>query len=319
VTARRLVRWLAVTLGAGVVVTAALYTRDMRRAYQRINNGSDVMTSPVGNIEWAEGGEGLPVLVVHGSGGGFDQGALIARAALDDGFRWIAPSRFGYLRSNVPPHATFDVQAHAYAELLDHLHVDRVAVVALSHGGPSALLFAVLHPERVSSLTLISAGVAASSDAAQSEANAQGNALRAIFQRDYRYWMMTRFLRRQFLGLMGAPPSVTSRLTPHERQLTNDVVDFMNPVSPRAAGVRFDNTAAMPNERIAAVRTPTLILHAKDDTLQLPGNAEFAGTRIPNAELVLFEHGGHLLLAVEQAEIRRRVARHIRAGFGAPR
>lgn len=155
-TARRLVRWIGVTLGAGVVVTVALYARDMRRAYQRINSGSDVMTSPVGTIEWADGGAGLPVLVVHGSGGGFDQGALIARAVLDEGVRWIAPSRFGYLRSTIPPEATFDVQAHAYAALLDHLHVDRVAVVALSHGGPSALLFAVLYPERVSSLTLIS-------------------------------------------------------------------------------------------------------------------------------------------------------------------
>ncbi len=85
----------------------------------------------------------------------------------------------------------------------------------------------------------------------------------------------------------------------------------MNPVAPRAAGVAFDNQAAMPNERIAAVRAPTLILHAEDDALQLFHNAEFAAATIPDARLVSFERGGHLVLAVEQAAIRGAVQRHI--------
>jgi 2-hydroxy-6-oxonona-2,4-dienedioate hydrolase len=66
---------------------------------------------------------------------------------LGEQFHWIAPSRFGYLRSTFHDGTTFDDQAHAYAYLLDRLGVKRVAVVALSQGGPSALLFAVLHPE----------------------------------------------------------------------------------------------------------------------------------------------------------------------------
>jgi len=87
----------------------------------------------------------------------------------------------------------------------------------------------------------------------------------------------------------------------------------MNPVSPRAAGVTFDNRAAMPKERIAAVRAPTLILHARDDTLQLYRNAEFAAATIPGSRLVTFEHGGHLVLAVEQTRIRELVAEHLLA------
>jgi 2-hydroxy-6-oxonona-2,4-dienedioate hydrolase len=85
----------------------------------------------------------------------------------------------------------------------------------------------------------------------------------------------------------------------------------MNPVSLRAAGVAFDNKAAMPNERIAAVRAPTLILHAADDRLQLFHNAEFAAATIPEARLVRFERGGHLLFAVEQATISAIVQKHI--------
>lgn len=83
----------------------------------------------------------------------------------------------------------------------------------------------------------------------------------------------------------------------------------MNPVSRRPAGVTFDHAAAMPNERISAIRAPTLILHAKDDTLQLYRNAEFAAATIPGARLVSFAKGGHLVLAVGQPTLQRLMLR----------
>lgn len=300
----------AATVVAGVS-TVVLYRRDMATAHERVRGHSQLISSPHGDIEFSTGGSGPPVLVVHGSGGGFDQGELMVRAVLGDQVHWIAPSRFGYLRSTFREGATFDAQADAYAYLLDHLGIDRAAVVALSHGGPSALLFAARHPDRVTSLTLISAGVASSHDAAQQQANRQGDALTWIFQRDYRYWAITTAFRRRFLGVMGVSDEVIDGLTPAERRLADAVIDVMNPVSLRAAGVRFDNQAAMPNERIAAIRAPTLILHAKDDTLQQYRHAEFAAASIPGARLVSFERGGHLLLAVEQSAIRARVGAHI--------
>ncbi len=213
-------------------------------------------------------------------------------AVLGEQFHWIAPSRFGYLRSTFHDGATFDDQAHAYAYLLDRLGVKRVAVVALSHGGPSALLFAVLHPERVSSLTLISCGIAAPSTQDQAQANQQGGTLVSIFKYDLPYWLITKLFRKQFLGLMGANDAVIADLTPQQRAMAERFVDYMNPVSLRSTGVAFDNKAALPGERIAAIRDPTLIFHAADDTLQLYHNAEFAASTIPGARLVRFESGG---------------------------
>lgn len=67
----------------------------------------------------------------------------------------------------------------------------------------------------------------------------------------------------------------------------------------------------MPGERIAAIRAPTLIFHATDDTLQLYHNAQFAASTIPGAKLVSFQKGGHLLLAVEQPTIQRQAQKHI--------
>lgn len=297
-------RWIVLALGALIVVAAVVYVRQIDAAYARVTGKATVIPSPDGDIEFTQGGSGPAVLVIHGSGGGYDQGELIAQAVLGSGFHWIAPSRFGYLRSTVRNDATFDDQAHAYAHLLDQLGIDKVAVIALSHGGPSALLFAVLYPHRVDSLILISCGVASSSGARQAQANQQGDALMTIFRYDPLYWGVSTLLRRQLMELMGANTSVIAGLSREQRKLVDRVIDDMNPVAPRFSGVAFDNRAAMPNERIAAIRAPTLILHARDDTLQLYRNAEFAAAVIPGAQLQHFERGGHLLIAVEQAAVR---------------
>jgi pimeloyl-ACP methyl ester carboxylesterase len=314
--AMSILRWMAVALTALAVVAAATYLHDIGRAYQRVAGRSSIVPSPYGDIEFAEGGSGPAVLVIHGSGGGFDQGELIAQAVVGEGFHWIAPSRFGYLRSTFHAGATFDEQARAYAHLLGHLGIGKVAVVALSHGGPSALLFALLFPERVTSLTLISCGVASSSDPDQAQANWKGDALTTIFKYDPLYWTVSTVLKRQLMNLMGASDEVVAGLLPDRRRLVDQVIDTMNPVAPRSAGVAFDNRAAMPNDRIAGVRAPTFIVHATDDTLQLYRNAEFAAATIPGATLSSFDRGGHLLIAVEQATIRSAMQKFILDNVG---
>ena len=310
--AATILRWFLIAVIVVVVLISAAYFRDIHRAYERIRGRGAVISSPYGDIEYTEGGSGPPVLVIHGSGGGYDQGELVVRAAaLGEHFHWLTPSRFGYLRSTFHEGATFDDQAHAYAYLLDRLGINKVAVVALSHGGPSALLFAVLHPERISSLTLISCGVASSSTQDQEQANRKGEMLTTIFKHDPLYWAVSKLMRKQLMELMGAGHAIIAGLNSGQRDLVDRIIDYMNPVSPRAAGVVFDNKAAMPNDRIAAIQAPTLIIHATDDALQLYHNAEFAASTIPGARLARFERGGHFLMAVEQAAICTLMREHI--------
>ncbi len=305
--------WSAVGWIGAMALGLAAYRRDINQAYERVRGKSTILASPYGNIEYTEGESGLHVLVSHGSGGGYDQGELIVEAFLDNRFHWIAPSRFGYLRSTFHDGATFDDQAHACATLLDHLGVERVAVVAVSHGGPSALLLATLYPERVTSLTLISAGIVPGSTDDQSQADQRGNRLATIYQYDWLYWSMTKLFKKQFMGLMGAIDAVIADLTRGQQELVDRIIEEMNPVSLRSAGVLFDNCATLPGDKIAAIQAPTLILHATDDMLQLYHNAEFAAATIPGAQLVRFERGGHLLMVVEQATIRIAVQTHILA------
>ncbi|HEY3645425.1 MAG TPA: alpha/beta hydrolase, partial [Gammaproteobacteria bacterium] len=73
------------------------YRHDLAAARERIGSGSQVVETRCGPIEYAVRGEGPPLLVVHGAGGGFDQGLMIAAPL--SGYRVIAVSRFGYLRT----------------------------------------------------------------------------------------------------------------------------------------------------------------------------------------------------------------------------
>ena len=302
---------VAIVVVTLVAVVWGAYRLDIGRSYARVQGKSRLAPSPYGAIEYTEGGAGPDVLVIHGSGGGYDQAELIAQAVLGDEFHWIAPSRFGYLRSTFHDGATFDDQARAYAALLDHLGVQQVAVVAMSQGGPSALLFALLYPERVSSLTLISCGVAPVATEDQGQANQKGTMLVTVFQHDELYWLITHVFNKQFMGLMGATETVIADLTPEQRRLVQLTIDDMNPASLRSQGVIFDNTREKPGDRIAGIQAPTLVIHATDDTLQLYENGAFAARTIPGARLLRFEHGGHLLIFVEQHTVRAAVQAHI--------
>jgi hypothetical protein len=132
------------------------YQKELSIARDRILEASQVVKTAQGRIEYSTAGRGLPVLYIHGAGGGHDMGLLFARRIGDD-FHWICPSRFGYLRTPIPQDASFESQADTYAALLDYLHIEKAAIIGLSAGGPSALLFALRYPNRCAALVLQSA------------------------------------------------------------------------------------------------------------------------------------------------------------------
>jgi len=57
-------------------------------------------------IEYQEAGSGVPLLAVHGSGGGHDEGMGFAAGLASQGIRVIAMSRFGYVRTAMPADAS---------------------------------------------------------------------------------------------------------------------------------------------------------------------------------------------------------------------
>ncbi|HET6980571.1 MAG TPA: hypothetical protein VFI53_00445, partial [Myxococcaceae bacterium] len=92
---RRILIGASIAVAVGLIWVMAAYERDIGAARRRVSTGSTVVDTRCGPIEYASRGSGPPVLVVHGAGGGFDQGLALGERLIDHGYRVIAPSRFG--------------------------------------------------------------------------------------------------------------------------------------------------------------------------------------------------------------------------------
>src|SRR5918994_3170760 len=308
---------LAIVLVVGLVVFVALtYSRfqaDVQLNRERLLSGSDVLsTEQFGDIEYAVHGEGLPVLLVHGAGGGYDQGLLIGENYVGDDHRFIALSRFGYVRSSIPEDGSPAAQADAYAALLDSLGVERVAVVGFSDGGPSALQFALRHPERCAALVMISA----KSQSAPPDTPLQALVFESVFRSDYLFWLITEYARSFMLAMFGVSGEVQEQVPARSRQLASDVVESMKPISLRNGGIFHDrgSLAVVPEDvfRLEQITVPTLVVHAVDDGLQPYSHGENTATKVPDAKFVSYERGGHLLL-LQLDDVREKVAAFIHA------
>lgn len=287
---------LVVLVAAGFITRR--YRRGIQNAYSRLERGdSEIIHTECGEVEYTAYGEGYAILVVHGIFGGFDQGLVMARGQIGEGFRSIIPSRFGYLGSPIPEEPSSELQADAFACLLDALGIDQAAILGTSAGGTSAIQFALRHPERCSALILVSS-------------NAPGEAVglpprplaNILFRSDFAFWMLANPFRSTMYSIMGVPEGY--ELTPEQEQEMEEVIHTVLPVKPRAEGALFDmyvsNPAINEGYRFEDISVPTLIIHAQDDPLASFQNAYRMADRIPGAEFLSIPDGGHPLLGHEE-------------------
>ncbi|MBL8154868.1 MAG: alpha/beta hydrolase [Anaerolineae bacterium] len=283
-------------LAAGAALIRRRFRQDMAAHAARIAADSLILETPCGRIEYGEEGSGVPILALHGAGGGYDQGLLLA-SWLGEGYRVIAPSRFGYLGSPILGDGSVQEQAAAYTGLLDALGLDRVAVFADSAGGPSALQFALDYPERVDALVLISA----ISTLRPIRDDSSGPP--AALLTDFVFWSALTVLPDQALPAFGVPSEALARLTPAEHERMWETIRLMQPMSRRMPGMNLDAVEqskpaveALPLEQITA---PTLVIHATDDSLIPVAQGQHSASRIPGARLVTVEYGGHLAAVLD--------------------
>ena len=311
---------LAGILVIGIVAVAVRYTRDIRTARKRVASlGSQVVETACGPIEYARVGEGFPVLVVHGALGGFDQGLFLARSIDIPNSQTISVSRFGFLRSPVPPDATLDTQADAFAALLDALQIRRAAVFAVSAGSTSAIRFAARHPDRVSALILMGPDAPGETYMALPPRSLS----HILFGSDFVYWAMIKVFGKKMQVATGLVPKGYP-LTPEYAALVSKVQTGSLPVSRRMDGWDFETytcaqefwasvTPASPYP-LSKIETQVLVIMAEDDPISLPVNVRAMAEQMPNARQFVVPDGGHFLFGHAdevRAEVIRFLASHV--------
>jgi pimeloyl-ACP methyl ester carboxylesterase len=296
------------------------YRRDMAAARRRIE-ALDPRTAetPFGRVEYVDRGEGPPVLVVHGITQGADGGIYdLAEGIVPTGYRLLVPSRFGYLGSEMPEHATPEMQADSFARFLDALGIEDALVLAGSAGSTSALHLGVRHPERVRALVLVSANAPGPH---LSRGMPPRPVFKAIFGNDPILWGMITYLS----SLMGRLSQVLQvpkgvRLIPGDEEKFSRAMQNVLLGKRRVAGELFDayvSNSDVNRIDLSRVLVPTLVMHARDDPGPPYTSAVETARRIPDARLLTVERGGHLMLG-DHAEATREVARFL-AGHSASR
>jgi 2-hydroxy-6-oxonona-2,4-dienedioate hydrolase len=252
--------------------------------------------------EYAIAGEGEPILVIHGAGGGFDQGLDLAAPLTRAGFRVIAVSRFGYLGTPLPADASAQAQARAHACLLDALGILKAAVFGASAGAPSAMQFALLFPERTTHLVLlVPAAYVPRPDGAPPMRTPPG--LRYLFdtalKSDFVFWALIRFARRLATrAILGTPPDLVDAASAEERARFNRILGHILPVTPRRLGLLNDAvvTMTLPRYELEKIAAPTLVISAADDGYGTFEGGRYTADHIRGARFVGYPEGGHLLV-----------------------
>lgn len=236
---------------------------------------------PDAEIYYESHGSGTPVLLVPGLGG---VGSYWAPniGAFSRHHRVIVHDHRGTGQSSRSPiRYSVDQMTNDLLAVMDHLGLEKAHLVGHSTGGAIGQTLAALHPDRLISLTIYASWTKAD----------------PFFRRVFE-------TRRALLTEMGAAAYV--RATPvflYPDWWINDNIALLEqreraviPSFPSAeigasridAIVAFDRTADL-----AGIRTPTLVICAKDDILTPPYFSRELARMIPNARLVELDRGGH--------------------------
>lgn len=223
---------------------------------------------------WDTGGAGEAVVFLHagsqsGAGWGYQQ-PVFAQA----GFRAIGYSRRGCWRSERGDPADPGVAADDLRVLLDTLGVDRVHVVALALGAFHALDFALLHPQRLRTLTIASSylGIDAS-ETAYAQANAR--------LRPPAFDALPIEVKELHPSYRAADPDGVAAWLALARQARTDPVVVQRRPWP------------MTWARVERIAHPVLLMTGDGDLYTPPALLRMQAQHLPHADVVVIPEAGH--------------------------
>lgn len=287
-----------------------------------------VIETPAGSIEYVDIGAGPPILFVHGSPGGCDQGVLMTRF-LADRHRVISISRPGYLNTpltakNQTPHH----QAEMLISLLSELEIESCAVVCWSGGGPSTYALAASQPALITAIVAI-AGVSTEFDPAGTlRRRLELGEEKMLFGR-LGSWFATTLAAKAPATAIATLLSGEGDLTRSQaKQLTAEIMSddtqrefatalFDTVTGPRKAGFENDFEQFKALELpLHDVRAPVLLVHARTDADVPYEQSVHAAAALATSQLITIDVGTHLSawLGPDAADIQAAIAGHLSVG-----
>lgn len=232
-------------------------------------------------VQFADVGSGPAVLLLHA----FPLSGTMWRhltTRLSGRYRLVVPDLRGFGATDAPPGSySMDQHADDAAALLDHLGVQRVAVVGLSMGGYIAFAFWRRYAQRVTALVLADTKAGADSDEAR--AGRETNA---------------RLVEEQGPGVL-ADKLVPGLVAPNAPQALRDELRAIITANSRdgiAGALRGMATRPDSTSDLAGITAPTLALVGELDELTPPAEATriVQGVAALPATLVTLPGVGHL-------------------------
>lgn len=260
----------------------------------------EVFTSKEMSIEYSVVGEGEPILVMHGGHSncreefGYD-------ALINNGFSIITPSRAGYGHTSKEIGKSLSTACEHYRELLEHLNIKKVHVLAISAGGPSGIYFASKYPELVRTLILQSA----ITKKWLTPKDKEYKAARVLFnpKSEKFTWGLISSMNNifpNFIFKQMLPSFSQLRFSEAKGKLDKDDIEAIRKMNNRqrsGSGFFLDLTQIneVKIEDVQAVSCPTLIMHSKHDGSVPLAHPYYAHENISSSELCLLDSWGHLI------------------------
>lgn len=258
-------------------------------------NGADIFVADTG-------GDGPPVVMLHGGGPGASGVSNYSRNidALAGSHRVIVPDMPGYGRSakHVDHRDPFGYLADMIRGLLDEMGIATAHVIGNSYGGAAALRLALDTPHRVGKLVLMGPGGIGTTRGLPTEG------LKSLLS----YYggegpsreKLAAFIRTYLVYDSAAVPDELIDLR-YAASIDPEVV--AHPPLQRPKGLRtlwrMDLTR---DTRLRHLNNPTLVLWGRDDKVNRPSGGPLLLNLMPNAELVMTSHTGHWM-QWERAEL----------------
>ncbi len=238
-------------------------------------------------------GDGLPVLLLHGSGPGVSAWAnwRMTIPALATDHRVVAPDIVGFGFTERPGdfNYTMDNWIEHVIALMDALSIKRFALIGNSFGGALALGIAIRYPHRVEKLVLMGS-VGVSFELTEGLDKVWGYTPSVENMKE----VMTYFAYNQAL-ISDDLAELRYRASIQEGFQESFARMFPEPRQ------RWIDAMAFSDAQIQSISCPTLVLHGREDMIIPPANSQHLFSLIENAQLHLFGRCGHWT-QIEHAE-----------------